>query len=1016
MKSVSRTAILAVIILTVLGSMFLVQTNSRSSILIKESIYIAGAALTLLFASLGLLLRGSGRLPFANDRLSRPLLLSFAFLIAWIIFRYFTGIQSVNAPKYIYSTIALCSLTIVIAATFTEKLRDRVLWVMVVSTSLVSIYAVIQSLGVILFPWDAGITGMARSSGTMGNANLLGSFSMAMLPVGSGFLLSRFSLSKLRIPSAAAFAVLCTAALLASKTRGSLIGLFAIVLVLPFIPFVRSNRKVLVSLFLVVIVLLAGAVFILGNRMEELTHTETGTLQVRRLIWSGAFAMVSANPLLGYGPGSFQMMFPQFRDPQYFILGVSHNTLHAHCEYLEILSDTGIVGLILWGAVAYSIFMIVFRKRDALFKCDGNRIEANGWITAGILAGISALAAEALVSVALRWPPSALLLALFTGLLLSSIPSEFKPWGSARKFSVALILLLASILLGGTAVPHYLLSMRSGKELFRGKDMFLVNIHPGIENASIAAQEWYSTGDDNAAQRALYYYDNARMYSDSAIAWCNRCVETNPDELGGWYALGSAYISTARLYQRISSPLSTILRNNGLSGEDPEEAERYMRLGLAAYDSLILRAPNYAEVHNNLALVWINLGYPARALTSLRNAWDLHAHNRRGYSEKVVILNPLVHSPDGIYLKWQISLNKLNRLIIENSRLDTGSFLFRRLLFDYGSTFMRFQTSADSLEDELMKIIDVSCPEIASELEGYLDIQIQRMPEGLELLRRFQDGDTAGVLTELDRIPQNELDILPLQRTLRSRILTSLGDLEGMRTLSEILRFFSIEDIDNYTEWPMDIPEMIRDLNSAILATGLTEYDARRIYLENEITLLNFDRNIFNLIVFIESSPALMELTTDFRSEMEALWERVGGPLYCFMRLRNETEQIPIALGTSMLGDSFSGILELQAQDSSDAEMIEVEIQWLFTFFCSSYNGIPHYSTSQGSQTVSMMADARVRLVALIGENETQYQLVGILDDLTDIAFSRVDDQFLSNIELLKSDLIMGRITQTDLP
>ncbi|NOQ21929.1 MAG: hypothetical protein GQ565_04675 [Candidatus Aegiribacteria sp.] len=1012
MRNHSRTAIQIIVILTILGSMFLVHTNSRSSILIKEVIYVGGAALALLAASLGILT--DGRIALA--RLSRTLAVSFILLIIWMIFRHYSGVQSVNAFKYMYSTVALGGLVFVIATTFTEKTRDIILWVMVVSTSVLSVYAILQSMGLIIFSWDAGLTQMARSSGTMGNANLLGSISMAMLPAGAGFLLSRLKLSKFRIISAACFALLCTGAMLASKTRGSLIGLFAIAVFFSFIPFIRKNKRVLVPLLLVFLILIGGSIILLGNRMQELAAIETGTFQVRKLIWSGTLSMIESNPIMGFGPASFQIVFPQFRNPEYFLLGVSHNTLHAHCEYLEILGDTGIIGLLLWVAAVYSIFRILYKKRKSFSLHNDKKGTAVKWLISGIIGGIVALLAEATVSVALRWPLSALLLALFTGLLLASIPCEFTFLKGVRRYGLACLLFLVAIVLGAVAFPDYLQAMRSGRELFMGKDVYLSNIQPAIENAVNAAQEWWNTANLEAENRALYYYNNARQVADSSIAWCEKCVETNPDELGGWYALGSAYISMAKLHQPISLPMTNILLMNGMVAEDREETDRYMRLSLEAYESLTSMAPNYAEVHNNLALVWINLGYPDSALSSLRNAWDLHVHNRGVYAEKIRILNPIAPSMDGLYLKWQMTMPVISKLLIRNEVINTQIPFFRSLMFDYGTTFLRHKDSADSLNHELIKIIGSRYPDIALIIKEYTDMQIQWTQESLNILQRFEEGDIDGVLRDLSGLSPSELDILPIQRTLKGRILASEGNLEGMQTLSEILNSFSYTDFDDITAWPMEVSQLMDELNKALLSTGLDEYDERGIYLTSEVNMLRFDRRICGIMIFIESSPSLQNASISVRDELGILWERIGGPLYCFMRMRDDQTGAPVIRESSLLDNSYTGILALEEQDSLNAEIVKFEIQWLFVLFCSSYSDIPHYSAVQGAQTVLLIADARRKLVHLIGENEAQYQIGRILNDLSNQVTIQVSGEFSNYIEVLKSDLIMGRITLPDLP
>lgn len=1013
MRSIPRTVIQIIVVLTILGSIFLVQTNSRSSILIKEAVYVGGAALALLVASLCMVTDGR----IALERLSRSLAVSFCLLTLWMIFRHYSGIQSVNGMKYIYSIIALAGLVFVIAATFTKSARDVILWVMVVSTTLLSIYAILQSLGIIIFQWDSGLTQMARSSGTMGNANLLGSFSMAMLPVGAGFLLSRSRLSRFRSISAVVFVMLCTGAMLASKTRGSLMGLLAITVIIPFIPFIRKNKKRFVLTILVFLILIGGSVFLLGSRMEELVHTDTGTLQVRQVIWSGALSMILSNPVLGNGPGSFQLLFPAFRNPEYFLLGVSHNTLHAHCEYMEILSDIGIIGLLLWAAVAYSIFKIVYRKRKFTFA-NTEEPEASGskWLILGLLAGITALLAEASVSVALRWPPSELLLALFTALLLASIPSDFAPLKSLRRYGSAAVLLLIAIFLGTVSFPVYLRAMKSGRELFTGKDVYLTRIQYEIANAVNASNEWKANGNDESMRTALFCYNNARRIADSSVTWCERCVETNPDELGGWYALGSAYISVARLYQNISPSLNSVLTINGIQPENYEEAGRYMRLGLAAYDSLTRRAPNYAEVHNNLSIVWISLGFPDSALASMRNSWDLHAHNRMDYSEKINFLNLLTESVDGVYMKWQTSVGLMGKLREESCGVDDQDSILRMLLFDFGTTFLRYSDSADSLNHELYMILSSREPDYASRIKKYTDIQVQRMQEGMDLLQRFEEGDTAGVIRDLESIQQDELDVLPIHQAVKGLILASKGDIEGMRMLSEIIVFLRGFDFEDITAWPIEISWMVNELNKALLNTGLDEYDERQMYILNETNMLIFDRRIFGVISFIDSSPFLQYEAADVKDELEIIWEHIGGPLYCFVNMRDDQTGTPLMRKMSLLEDSYSGVLALESQDSLNAEMVKLEIQWLYVFFCSSLNCTPHYSAVQCDQIISLLLDARMKLVDIVGEDEAQYQIGSMLNDLSLRSPFLTGSGFTVQQEALRSDLVMGRISQPDLP
>ncbi|MFO8183024.1 MAG: O-antigen ligase family protein [Candidatus Aegiribacteria sp.] len=1003
--------ILLVIAVTVLGSMVMVQTNSRSSILIKEAIYVGGAALALLAGAVSMFLTGR----MATNRISIPLMLSFLLLMAWIVFRHYTGIQSVNGLKYIFSTLSLGALAFMTASSLDGKSRDVLLWLTVSAAAVLSVYALLQSRGVILFSWDAGITRSARSSGTMGNANLLGSFSMAMIPVGGGFLLSRLKNARQSYVMAAVFAALCAAAMVVSRTRGSLIGILALAAAVPFVPFLRRNRRRLAALLLALLLLITGSVLVLRNRMEELLQTGTGTLQVRELIWSGTLDMWLASPLAGYGPGSFQIVFPSFRNPDYFSLGVSHNTLHAHCEYLEILVDTGLAGLLLWASVAFFMVGMVRRNREIIFHGETNG-QSGRWLALGIIGGILALLAEGLVSVALRWPPSALLLGLFSGLLLTCIPSEFSVVRGFRRYLAGTGMLAVGLLLLLVALPDYIATMRSSRELFRGKDIHLTSIQPDMDRAMDAAMDWNRDRSSESMEAALRYYSRAARSADSSVTWCEASVKTDPDNLGGWYALGSAYVSSARLYQQISPPMTAIMRASGMEHEDLQRAESLMRSALAAYDSLTARAPNYAEVHNNLTLVWINLGDPDSALAHMRRAWDLHVHNRTPYTERIRIINPLTRSVDGTYIRWQNNLDLIRRLIDTETGFDLLPMEFQRILFDFGTSFYRFPQLVDSLNLSLNRKLEELDHRDALRMAELTDFQVDNLEQGLELVGHVQNGDTSLAEAILDELEPGEIEALPVHRALYGALFSRRGSIYAMELIASTTNFFLWNGVDELVDFPVSVTWMLNEMNASLLESGLDTDDERHLFLLNQINMMDIDRAIFEIMVFLGSSPILAEASQDVRDEYQAIWETIGGPFYSYMEYSGGDSPIPVMAPGSLMGSSYDNLRTLVMEDTSDSEMVLLEIKWLFIFFCNSYKGIPHYSNQQAGRLVSMLADSRAELVELTGESEAQYMLGWALDRLNRSGMLQVSGEFSGYVDALRSDLTMGRITGSDLP
>ena len=69
-------------------------------------------------------------------------------------------------------------------------------------------------------------------------------------------------------------------------------------------------------------------------------------------LWATALRIWKAHPVLGAGPGSFRLLFEQYKVP-----GVYKSTVHPHNDFLKVLLNAGAVGLV---ALA-SIWILYFR-------------------------------------------------------------------------------------------------------------------------------------------------------------------------------------------------------------------------------------------------------------------------------------------------------------------------------------------------------------------------------------------------------------------------------------------------------------------------------------------------------------------------------------------------------------------------------------------------------------------------------------------------------------------------------
>ena len=92
------------------------------------------------------------------------------------------------------------------------------------------------------------------------------------------------------------------------------------------------------------------AVSVLESRLLRLDDDWEGRLAIYRLVWGA----IQTRPLAGFGYGTFELMFPAFRDMSGWS---STSWVYAHNSYLETLAGLGIpAGALLWAAILTPCF------------------------------------------------------------------------------------------------------------------------------------------------------------------------------------------------------------------------------------------------------------------------------------------------------------------------------------------------------------------------------------------------------------------------------------------------------------------------------------------------------------------------------------------------------------------------------------------------------------------------------------------------------------------------------------
>lgn len=152
-------------------------------------------------------------------------------------------------------------------------------------------------------------------------------------------------------------------------------------------------------------VLLAAGLLAFFTRHAGYFEKGASSLAARGDYWKAARQMMATRPLLGYGPGTFQVPYRALKAPESEMARLAHN------DYLQQGCDSGVPALL-----AYGLFIA-----GSLFLLRPRRMEAEPWRTA-IWLGLAGFAAQGLVEFGLYIPALAWPFFLFLGWL----------WAAAR--------------------------------------------------------------------------------------------------------------------------------------------------------------------------------------------------------------------------------------------------------------------------------------------------------------------------------------------------------------------------------------------------------------------------------------------------------------------------------------------------------------------------------------------------------------------------------------------------------
>ena len=338
---------------------FIYTEKTIDPVLIPRQIYLSCFVLIILLILFFSGLKKNSKADFSFLRLLIPIML-FSFLLVNIIS--FTQTTALTESIYVISKYSI-EIIFFILTTYLlieKKIDKSILIKSVVVFCIISVLIALYQLFTLDYTEDFR-KNISHITSSYGNKNLFSSILFLSIPfIAGGLFLSK----KWKIASIV-LSVSIAALLVFIQTRAVLIvvilsAIIYIVLQKDQLLSRKMSKPVIPSIIL--LVMLGVLVFTKSSYLNNLTDSRSVT--ERMLIWSNSLHMAKDNFFLGVGSGNWQFYFPKYGLGRFADPALQNGYLtfqRPHNDFLWVLCETGIIGLIAYSTVFISGIYYAFK-------------------------------------------------------------------------------------------------------------------------------------------------------------------------------------------------------------------------------------------------------------------------------------------------------------------------------------------------------------------------------------------------------------------------------------------------------------------------------------------------------------------------------------------------------------------------------------------------------------------------------------------------------------------------------
>ena len=312
------------------------------------------------------------KIPFLDKRIWRnPIIICVLVYLFWLIITSITSTDPIVSFKSILARLWFIIPILIFGTYFFKKHENRVvfLWLFIVSCSLVVCFTLIHH----------SIYGFGEEEGHwvmwpfFKDHTIYGATVALCLPISLALLNQKGSPALSKAVLILLNSILITG-LIFSYTRAAWLSVFCAGII-GLLVYFRVNFKLLLGLGLALGFVIYAQwdniqLVLAKNKHEHTTeafeekiqsaaNVTTDASNLERINrWDCAYQMFKKRPVLGFGPGTYAFEYAPFQDPENLtIISTNFGDMgNAHSEYLSALSESGIIGLLLFISIVASIF------------------------------------------------------------------------------------------------------------------------------------------------------------------------------------------------------------------------------------------------------------------------------------------------------------------------------------------------------------------------------------------------------------------------------------------------------------------------------------------------------------------------------------------------------------------------------------------------------------------------------------------------------------------------------------